>query len=112
MIPLDDLHLTNVSLIKMDVENYEFFALVGAKETILRNKPAIIFEVNGSNLDPNPEKEKENLDRITDLIHSVGYEIYQMYHKDYIALPVGVDLGLNLTDLREKKDYLRPLSSP
>lgn len=107
MIPLDSLNLSNVSLIKIDVENYEFFALAGAKETILRNKPTIMIEINGSNINPNPEEEKKNYDRIADLIQSLGYEMHLVHNKDYIAVPVGVELGFNPEEVRNQKDYLR-----
>jgi FkbM family methyltransferase len=88
MIPLDSLNLTNISLIKIDVENYEFFTLLGARETILKNNPVIVFEVNGSNLEINPAKEKENFSRVMSLIESYGYLIYCIHNKDYIAFPI------------------------
>jgi len=43
-IAIDDLGLENVSLIKSDIQGADLKALQGAKETILRCKPAIIFE--------------------------------------------------------------------
>ena len=87
MIPLDSLNLTNVSLIKIDVEDYEFFTLIGARETILRNKPVIVFELNGSNVISTPAEEVENYDRVMALIKSYGYEIFCMHNKDFIAFP-------------------------
>lgn len=46
-IPLDSLNLHEVDFIKLDVEGYELFALQGAKETILKNKPLVLIEENG-----------------------------------------------------------------
>jgi FkbM family methyltransferase len=43
--PLDSYKLDNVSLIKIDVENYESKVLEGAIETIQKNKPSIIIEI-------------------------------------------------------------------
>jgi len=44
--PLDDLISSNekIDLIKIDVEGAEYGVLLGAKNTILKNKPVIIFE--------------------------------------------------------------------
>lgn len=87
-IALDSLNLNNLSLIKIDVENYEYFALKGAKETILRNKPVIVFEcwigADYNNSNPN---EKANFDRVISLIESYGYEIHVIYCNDFIAFP-------------------------
>src|SRR3990167_876257 len=90
IIPLDSLTLSNVSLIKMDVENYEYFVLKGAKETIAKNKPVIIFECwIGADYEKSNPKEKMNFDRVVDLLESYGYEIYVIYSNDFIAFPKG-----------------------
>jgi len=44
MIALDSLALTDIDLIELDLEGYEYDALLGAKETIERNKPVLIIE--------------------------------------------------------------------
>lgn len=49
MITIDSLNLNCVSLIKLDVENYEFQVLLGAKNTILKYKPVIIIELHKTN---------------------------------------------------------------
>lgn len=41
---LDSYNLQNISMIKIDVENHELPVLEGAKQTILNNKPIVIFE--------------------------------------------------------------------
>ncbi len=88
IIPLDSLNINNLSLIKMDIENYEYFALQGAKETILNNKPVIIFECW---IDPDYENckptKKANFDRVISFIESCGYGIYVIYGNDFIAFP-------------------------
>jgi FkbM family methyltransferase len=44
-IRLDDLKMSNVSAIKIDVERYELSVLKGARKLIERERPAIILEV-------------------------------------------------------------------
>ncbi len=48
--PLDFLGLTRCDLIKMDLEGYELLALKGAEETIRRNKPVLVLEVNPNHM--------------------------------------------------------------
>jgi FkbM family methyltransferase len=89
MISLDSLNVNNLSLIKMDVENYEYFILKGAEETIKRNKPVIVFECwIGADYNKSTPKEKANFDRVISLIKSYGYEIYVIYANDFIAFPI------------------------
>lgn len=88
MVSLDSLNLKNLSLIKMDVENYEYFILKGAEETIKRNKPVIIFECwIGKDYDKSAPKEKANFDRVISLLESYGYDIHVIYCNDFIAFP-------------------------
>lgn len=88
-ITLDSLNLDDVSLIKMDIENYEYFALKGAKETILKNKPVIIFECwIGKDYETSDPKVKANFDRVISLLESYGYEIYVIFSNDFIAFPI------------------------
>ncbi len=44
---IDDFHLPSCDLIQLDVEGYEFNALMGAKETIIRCSPVIMIEDRG-----------------------------------------------------------------
>lgn len=88
-ITLDSLKIDNLSIIKMDVENYEYFVLKGAKETILKNKPVILFECwIGADYENANSYEKENFDRVISLIKSYEYEIYVIYCNDFIAFPL------------------------
>jgi FkbM family methyltransferase len=47
MVTIDSLRLQHIDLIKLDIEGYEIFALMGAVKTIQRCRPAIILEKNG-----------------------------------------------------------------
>lgn len=46
---IDDFDLENIAFIKVDCEGYEYFALKGAEETILRDKPTILVEQKPQN---------------------------------------------------------------
>lgn len=88
MITLDSLNLQNVSLIKIDVERYEFFVLQGARDTILRNKPVIIFEIMGEHDYNNCSQDiKEQFEKTIQLVASYGYDVTLIFGNDYIALP-------------------------
>lgn len=68
VMPLDSLHIADkIGFIKIDVEGHEYKVLSGARETILANKPIIVFEqhkneiVNGSS-------------KVIELLRSYGYQ--------------------------------------
>jgi FkbM family methyltransferase len=44
-ITIDSLNIANVSLIHLDVEGFEYYALKGAEKTIKRCKPTIVAEI-------------------------------------------------------------------
>ena len=44
-VKLDDLNIKNISFIKVDIEGHELEFLEGAKETIDRERPAIVLEI-------------------------------------------------------------------
>ena len=48
---LDELSLSNISVIKIDVEGFELEVFEGGKETIINNKPVIIIEIWENNKD-------------------------------------------------------------
>ncbi len=89
MVTLDSLGLNNVSLIKMDVEYYEDYALQGARKTILRNKPVIIFEIMG-NYDYNncTQEIKDRFDKTINYVKSLGYDVELIFGNDYLARPL------------------------
>ena len=89
MITLDSLNLKNVSLIKVDVEHFEYFVFLGAKETIERNKPVIVFEIMGNyDYKTGTDEIKQQFDRVIDLVESFGYKVYQVFGNDHIAFPL------------------------
>lgn len=87
MVTLDSLNLNNVSLIKMDVETYELNVLKGARETLLRNKPVLIFEIlGGYDLDNCTGEIKEKYDSIINFLTHLGYQVIRIHGNDFLAL--------------------------
>lgn len=66
---LDDLHLDDVALVKIDVEGHELAVLRGAADTLARNRPAIVVEAEQRH-HPN------TVDEITRLLAGLGYAGY------------------------------------
>lgn len=89
MVTLDSLNLNNVSLIKMDVESYEIPVLHGAMETLMLNKPVVIFEILGNhNLDACEGEIKRQYEYILNFFSSIGYDVQRIWGNDFIALPL------------------------
>jgi FkbM family methyltransferase len=81
-ITIDSLNL-NPDLIHLDIEGFEGFALLGAKETILRSKPIIALETNGLG-----DAHGWNINTINDLMSSLGYSIAVDLEHDKIYKPL------------------------
>ena len=66
---IDNENLTNVDLIKIDVQGWEYEVLDGAHNLITRDQPWIIFEVN------------EDIDKCCKLMESHNYEVVMLKSK-------------------------------
>ncbi len=63
---LDDLHLDDIGLVKIDVEGHELAVLRGAVDTLRRNRPAVVVEAE--------ERHHPNaVAAITELLTGLGY---------------------------------------
>ena len=76
---LDDYEFTDIDFIKIDVEGYENQVVLGAKETLLRNKPIIIVEQKGFS-----DRFNETQFEAIDTLKSFGAKIIDQVVKDYI----------------------------
>jgi len=79
---LDDLDtFQNIKIhgIKLDVENFEYFALKGGEQLILRDKPIIYTEL----------WENENRYKCFDLIKSWNYSIKVLYNGELVDFEQG-----------------------
>jgi hypothetical protein len=72
---IDDLRLTRLDLLKIDVEGMEMDVLLGAERTIDSCRPAMIIEVK-----------KSNRGDITSFITNFGYNYYPFYDANILAI--------------------------
>lgn len=90
MRTLDSFHLNNISFIKIDTENFEKEVLIGAKDTIMRNRPVMLVEIQGNNVKAQEDhvdmdiKTRESIR----LIQNMGYNVYHYACFDYLAIPL------------------------
>ena len=76
---LDDYDFNDVDFIKIDVEGFENQVVLGAKDTLLRNKPIIIIEQKGFS-----ERFNETQFEAIDTLKSYGAKVIDQVVKDYI----------------------------
>ena len=84
LIPIDSIQnkFNDVSVIKIDVEGYEYNVLKGAKNLITKHKPVIIIEIG-----------VDNIDRVHTLLNELGYQLYKtLLNENFIYLPIGSNM--------------------
>lgn len=86
MTTIDSFHLTNVSLMKIDVENYEDMVLDGAYETIMANRPVLVIEIMGHKASAGPNR-MDRIQKTKQKIKNLGYKIQHLVCDEYIAIP-------------------------
>jgi FkbM family methyltransferase len=79
VFPSDNFDLTNISFIKIDVEGYEKRVLLGAAQTIMRERPIICLEMWST-----------NVDEVTNLLYDFNYDVKRIENDDFLAIPLGV----------------------
>jgi FkbM family methyltransferase len=76
---LDSFALTEVGLIKIDVEGHEWPLLLGAADTLSRNEPNLIIEID-------ERRSPGSLQKIADLLTGIGYEGYLVIDRELVPL--------------------------
>ena len=81
-IILDNLNLPDCNLIQLDVEGYEFNALLGAIETIKKFKPVLCIEFCEKWLN----RYNTNSENILNLLNKLNYKLVTSYGVDKIFI--------------------------
>jgi FkbM family methyltransferase len=68
VVNLDSMDITGCSLIKLDIQGYEYFALLGSQNLLEKNKPIILLENAPMN---------ENDSKALEFLKDLGYENYR-----------------------------------
>jgi FkbM family methyltransferase len=71
VIDLDSFNIPHCELFKIDIQGYEWYAFLGAKELITNNKPVILLE----NAPDRSELDKQ----VLNFLQELGYENYRYY---------------------------------
>jgi FkbM family methyltransferase len=88
ILPLDMLHLKNVSFIKIDVEGMEEAVLRGAAQTLQESRPVVVLEIMGGYLPEQAELSiQENIENTIKFLTCLGFSIHRLSAHDYLALP-------------------------
>ncbi len=89
MCTLDSLDLGKIDLIKIDIENAEYNFLLGAKQTLLRDRPTIIMEIGGNRLKRAFDRigPHKHHNRVLQIMHDLGYTGENLAWKNYIFTP-------------------------
>jgi hypothetical protein len=81
-IILDNLNLTDCNLIQLDVEGYEFNALLGAIETIKKFKPVLCIEFCEKWLN----RYNTNSENVLNLLNKLNYKLVDTHGSDRIFI--------------------------
>jgi FkbM family methyltransferase len=71
IITLDSIDFNNISIIKIDVQGFEYFVIQGAEGTIKKHRPFIFIEIEEDQLNKYNFTEKN----LIDLIESLDYQV-------------------------------------
>lgn len=88
MLALDSLEFRNVSLLKIDVEGTEHAVLDGAIETLKRERPVVLMEIQGGYVFSTALKDKRaEIYHTIRSLEDLNYRVIQLEKWDYMAFP-------------------------
>jgi FkbM family methyltransferase len=95
-------HIPHITMVKIDVEGYEYEVLSGIQETIKKHAPIILIEFSGYFYN---EQQQNHGQKILSLLENLGYRMYDIEndmklldsHKNFIA---------SFTDTRKQTNLL------
>lgn len=87
-ITLDSLNLTDVDIIKIDVEGHELSVVYGAENTIKNNKPLIVIEISFENKILDREISSLNHNHALTVLKEWGYKVIWNHRYDWILEPI------------------------
>jgi hypothetical protein len=93
MFTIDSLALDKCDLIQLDVENHEYKALLGAKQTISRHSPVLILE-NG------------NSEEISKFLKSMDYEVVDLVQSDTIWIREKRKIEILQEKIKDLQEYI------
>lgn len=80
---IDNYSLNNVSFIKVDCQGYDLKVLKGAKDTIIRNAPTVVFEWESDMA----IKHGDTFDDVLKFFEEINYSVVKIKKDDWLALP-------------------------
>lgn len=84
LLRLDDLRLKHCDLLCLDVEGFEYWALLGARGTIVRCKPVVMVEAKEL---PQMRGFHVNAQTAIEWLEAGGYKVVERVHRDVVMVP-------------------------
>jgi FkbM family methyltransferase len=85
---IDSFGFRNVSVIKIDVESFEEHVLLGARKTIVEQRPVLFVEIRGdANFDNARPEMRAKIVHTIQLMEQMGYFVTRTSNSDYLGLP-------------------------
>ncbi|MEX0582499.1 MAG: FkbM family methyltransferase [Sneathiella sp.] len=95
---LDNLGLQNIGFMKVDVEGHELSVLEGASETIARDRPVMIVEMEENHA-------KRPIEELVSEVETYGYDAFAM--KDGVLTRFwGIDMDKHHRNAQKRSDYI------
>mgnify|MGYP005998093467 FL=1 len=95
---IDDLGITDIGFIKIDVEGFEYQVMQGALETIARDKPVMVVEIEEVHI-------KRDVAEVLRFVEGLGYETHAL-KGSVLTRIANIDLDAHHRHCTDKTDYI------